>query len=182
MGDIKKRRLSQSVFRTKTSSDNKVCEEREHRIRLLIFGVFRDGRKKHSKDNEKNNGKMEKPLWPSHRPWRVSPICIGTKCLKRSPERRPSRFEFYPFLDHGSRKPKISIESHCVRNDQLFWHYAPVICQSSRLEAYAEKLLILFANSKLSLFIFLQRNNIVSHYACINVNVNLSGCKLLITR
>ena len=46
-------RLSQSVFRTKTSSDNKVCKERKHRIRLLILGVCRVGIKKHSEDNEK---------------------------------------------------------------------------------------------------------------------------------
>ena len=46
------------MFGTKTSSDNKVCKERKHRIRLLILGVFRVGIKKHSKDNEK----MEKPV------------------------------------------------------------------------------------------------------------------------
>ena len=54
--------LSQSVFRTKTSSDNKVCKERKHRIRLLILGVFRVGIKKHSKDNEKSIVKMESPV------------------------------------------------------------------------------------------------------------------------
>ena len=50
------------MFRTKTSSDKKVCKERKHRIRLLILGVFRVGIKKHSKDNEKSIVKMEKPV------------------------------------------------------------------------------------------------------------------------
>ena len=50
------------MFRTKTSSDNKVCKERKHRITLLILGVFRVGIKKHSKDNEKSIVKMEKPV------------------------------------------------------------------------------------------------------------------------
>ena len=48
-------RLSQSVFRTKTSSDNKVCKERKQ-------GVFRVGIKKHLKDNEESILKMEKPF------------------------------------------------------------------------------------------------------------------------
>ena len=55
-------RFSQSVFRTKTSSDNKVCKERKHRIRLLILGVFRVGIKKHSKDDEKSIIKMQNPV------------------------------------------------------------------------------------------------------------------------
>ena len=50
------------MFTTKTSSDNKVCKERKHRIRLLILGVFRVGIKKHSKDNEKSIVKIEKPV------------------------------------------------------------------------------------------------------------------------
>ena len=51
------------MFRTKTSSDNKVCKERKHRIRLLILGVFRVGIKRHSKDNENSIVKLEKPVW-----------------------------------------------------------------------------------------------------------------------
>ena len=50
------------MFRTKTSSDNKVFKERKHRITLLILGVFRVSIKKHSKDNEKSIVKMEKPF------------------------------------------------------------------------------------------------------------------------
>ena len=50
------------MFRTKTSSDNKVCRERIDKIRLLIVGVFRVGIKKHSKDNEKRYCKIEKPV------------------------------------------------------------------------------------------------------------------------
>ena len=48
------------MFRTKTSSDNKVCKERKHSITPLILGVFRVGITKYSKDNEKSIVKMEK--------------------------------------------------------------------------------------------------------------------------
>ena len=50
------------MFRTKKSSDNKVCKERKHRITILILGVFRVGIKKHSKDNQKGIVTMEKPV------------------------------------------------------------------------------------------------------------------------
>ena len=50
------------MFRTKTSSDNKVCKERKHRITIFILGVFRVGIKKHSKDNQKGIVTMERPV------------------------------------------------------------------------------------------------------------------------
>ena len=50
------------MFRAKTSSDNKVCKDRKHRLALSILGVFRVGIKKHSKDNEISIVKMEKPV------------------------------------------------------------------------------------------------------------------------
>ena len=72
-------RLSQSVFRTKTSSDNKVCKERNIEyafnfgsISSWLKEAFERKRKKYCKD-----GKASPVWWFSHRPWRVS-ICISS--------------------------------------------------------------------------------------------------------
>ena len=84
------------MFRTKTSSDNKVRKERKHRIRLLILGVFRVGIKKHSKDNEKSIVKMEKPVWCDglHTDCGVFRLSVSVLVLEKD-----RQFEFYPLVD-----------------------------------------------------------------------------------
>ena len=97
------------MFRTKTSSDNKVCKERKHRTTLLILGVFRVGIKEHSTDNEKSIVKMENQSGVMAFTQTVA--CFAYLCRYLVLEKiagTPSWFEFYPFEDQGSRKPKIS--------------------------------------------------------------------------